>query len=183
MAEQTPSPNPDERPEHDDAATPLTGTDQDSDNAAGTDEPTPEEALESAARAADDIKRETSDSNVASGDAADGQPLNLEHFSAAANGEAEQAAGLNLLNDIGLQVTVELGRTRMYIEDVLRLNENSVVELDKAAGDSVDIFVNDRLVARGEVLVLNENFCVRINEIISEHALKEAEEQHVNATE
>jgi flagellar motor switch protein FliN len=61
----------------------------------------------------------------------------------------------------------------MYIEDVLRLNENSVVELDKAAGDSVDIFVNDRLVARGEVLVLNENFCVRISEIISQ---QEAEE-------
>jgi flagellar motor switch protein FliN/FliY len=54
----------------------------------------------------------------------------------------------------------------MYVEDVLRLNENSVVELDKAAGDPVDIYVNDRHVARGEVLVLNENFCVRVSEII-----------------
>jgi flagellar motor switch protein FliN/FliY len=55
----------------------------------------------------------------------------------------------------------------MYIEDVLRLGVGSVVELDKLAGDPVDIFVNDRLVARGEVLVLNENFCVRINDILS----------------
>jgi flagellar motor switch protein FliN/FliY len=55
----------------------------------------------------------------------------------------------------------------MYIEDVLGLAPGSVVELDKAAGDPVDIFVNDRLVARGEVLVLNENFCVRVNDILS----------------
>ena len=57
------------------------------------------------------------------------------------------------------------GRARMLVEDVLRLAEGSVVELDKLAGDPVDVFVNDRLVARGEVLVLNDNFCVRVNEI------------------
>ncbi|HWB20570.1 MAG TPA: flagellar motor switch protein FliN [Phycisphaerales bacterium] len=74
--------------------------------------------------------------------------------------------GLSLLDDVHLHVKIELGRTRMYVEDVLRLNENSVVELDKAAGDPVDIYVNDRHVARGEVLVLNENFCVRVSEII-----------------
>jgi flagellar motor switch protein FliN/FliY len=55
----------------------------------------------------------------------------------------------------------------MYVEDVLRLNANSVVELDKAAGDPVDIYVNDRHIARGEVLVLNDNFCVRVSEIIA----------------
>jgi flagellar motor switch protein FliN/FliY len=73
---------------------------------------------------------------------------------------------LALLGDVSLKVKVELGRTTMFVEDVLRLNENSVVELDKAAGDPVDIYVNDRHVARGEVLVLDENFCVRISEII-----------------
>ena len=73
---------------------------------------------------------------------------------------------LGLLDDVTLNVKIELGRTRMYVEDVLRLNPNSVVELDKAAGDPVDIYVNDRHVARGEVLVLNENFCVRVSEII-----------------
>ena len=68
---------------------------------------------------------------------------------------------------INLNVKIELGRTRMLVEDVLRLGEGSVVELDKLAGDPVDVYVNDRHVARGEVLVLNDNFCVRINEIVS----------------
>ncbi|HUO09984.1 MAG TPA: flagellar motor switch protein FliN [Phycisphaerae bacterium] len=74
---------------------------------------------------------------------------------------------IDLLKDVDLNVKIELGRTRMLIEDVLKLAEGSVVELDKLAGDPVDIFVNEQLVARGEVLVLNENFCVRINEIIT----------------
>lgn len=79
------------------------------------------------------------------------------------------AAGQNpidLLMDVPLNVRVELGRTRMYIEDILKLGDGSVVELDKLAGDPVDILVNEKLVARGEVLVLNENFCVRITEIV-----------------
>ena len=67
---------------------------------------------------------------------------------------------------VSLRVAVELGRTKMYVEDVLRLTSDSVIELDRAAGDPVDVYVNGRHVARGEVLVLNENFCVRINEII-----------------
>lgn len=74
---------------------------------------------------------------------------------------------IDLLDDVELEVTVELGRAEMYIEDVLRLKVGSVVELDRLAGDPVDIFVNRRLVARGEVLVLNDNFCVRINDIVS----------------
>ena len=65
-----------------------------------------------------------------------------------------------------LQVKIELGRTRMLVEDVLRLADGAVVELDKLAGDPVDVYVNERHVARGEVLVLNDNFCVRINEIL-----------------
>jgi flagellar motor switch protein FliN/FliY len=77
----------------------------------------------------------------------------------------ERPAGLDLLSDVNLDVKVELGRTRMFVEDILRLGGGSVVELDKLAGDPVDIYVNDRHVARGEVLVLNDNFCVRINEI------------------
>ncbi|MGN6367769.1 MAG: flagellar motor switch protein FliN [Phycisphaerae bacterium] len=74
---------------------------------------------------------------------------------------------IDLLKDVDLNVKIELGRTKMLIEDVLKLAEGSVVELDKLAGDPVDIFVNEQLVARGEVLVLNENFCVRINEIVT----------------
>lgn len=75
---------------------------------------------------------------------------------------------VDLLEDVELNVKIELGRTRMLVEDVLNLNNGSVVELDKLAGDPVDVLVNDRLVARGEVLVLNDNFCVRINEIVSQ---------------
>jgi flagellar motor switch protein FliN len=71
-----------------------------------------------------------------------------------------------LLNDVNLHVKIELGRSRMLVEDVLRLGQGSVVELDKLAGDPVDVYVNERLVARGEVLVLNDNFCVRISEIL-----------------
>lgn len=76
--------------------------------------------------------------------------------------------GIDLLSDVNLNVKIELGRTRMLVEDVLRLGEGSVVELDKLAGDPVDVYVNDRHVARGEVLVLNDNFCVRINEIVTQ---------------
>jgi len=76
------------------------------------------------------------------------------------------ASGIGVLGDVSLQVRIELGRTKMLVEDVLKLNPDSVVELDKAAGDPVDIYVNGRRIARGEVLVLNENFCVRVSEIL-----------------
>lgn len=78
-----------------------------------------------------------------------------------------QVSSIDLLRDVDLNVKIELGRSRMLVEDVLKLAEGSVVELDKLAGDPVDVFVNERLIARGEVLVLNDNFCVRINEIVS----------------
>jgi flagellar motor switch protein FliN/FliY len=78
-----------------------------------------------------------------------------------------QVSSIDLLRDVELNVKIELGRSRMLVEDVLKLSEGSVVELDKLAGDPVDVFVNDRLVARGEVLVLNDNFCVRVNEIVA----------------
>lgn len=77
------------------------------------------------------------------------------------------AKRVTMLNDVNLRVKIQLGRTRMLVEDVLKLGEGSVVELDKLAGDPVDVLVNDRLVARGEVLVLNDNFCVRVSEVIS----------------
>lgn len=86
------------------------------------------------------------------------------------NGELEE--GFDLLSDVNLNVKIELGRTRMFLEDVLKLTEGSVVELDKLAGDPVDVYVNDRHVATGEVLILNDNFCVRVNEIISSAALE-----------
>jgi len=77
------------------------------------------------------------------------------------------AESLNMLMDVGLKLRVELGRTKMLVEDILRLGQGSVIELNKLAGDPVDVLVNDRLVAKGEVLVVDENFCIRITEIVS----------------
>jgi flagellar motor switch protein FliN/FliY len=92
-------------------------------------------------------------------------PFPWEEFSVgSANTEC---ASLDLIRDVELDVRIELGRTQMYLEDVLRLRRGSVVTLDKLAGDPVDVFVNGRLVARGEVLVLNDNFCVRVAELIA----------------
>jgi flagellar motor switch protein FliN len=91
--------------------------------------------------------------------------MNLPNFSQVMRDA--QVSSIDLLRDVDLNVKIELGRSKMQVEDVLKLSEGSVVELDKLAGDPVDVFVNDRLVARGEVLVLNDNFCVRINEIMS----------------
>ena len=96
---------------------------------------------------------------------ADAAPFEAPDFEQAR--AASPASTIDLLDDVELEVKIELGRTEMYIEDVLGLGPGSVVELNKAAGDPVDILVNERLVARGEVLVLNDNFCVRINDIVS----------------
>ena len=81
-------------------------------------------------------------------------------------GVGQDGVNLSMLQDVDLHVTIELGRTRMVVEDVVRLNADSVIELDKAAGDPVDVYVNGRHVARGEVLVLNDNFCIRVSEIL-----------------
>lgn len=75
--------------------------------------------------------------------------------------------GLPALQDVELDLRIELGRTELLIDEVLKLKEGSVVPLDKLAGDPVDILVNGRLIARGEVLVLNDNFCVRVAEILT----------------
>jgi flagellar motor switch protein FliN/FliY len=72
-----------------------------------------------------------------------------------------------LLLDVPLEVTVQLGRTRMTIHELLALGPGSVVELDKVAGEPLDIIINDRLVARGEAVVVNDKFGVRITDIVS----------------
>lgn len=81
---------------------------------------------------------------------------------------ANEQVSLNLLNDVQLDLKIELGRTQMHLEDVLRLKQGAVVALDKLAGDPVDIYANGRLIARGEVLVLNDNFCVRVAELVAD---------------
>ncbi len=103
-------------------------------------------------------------SNAGPASKSDAQPFSSPEFGADLGNGPKSA--IEMLSDVHLDVRIELGRTNMYVEDVLRLNEGAVVELDKLAGDPVDVFVNDRRVARGEVLVLNDMFCVRINEVV-----------------
>jgi flagellar motor switch protein FliN/FliY len=74
---------------------------------------------------------------------------------------------LDFILDIPLQLTVELGRTKLLVKDVLELNQGSVVELTKMAGEPLDVFVNSKLVARGEAVVINEKFGIRLVDIIS----------------
>jgi flagellar motor switch protein FliN/FliY len=74
---------------------------------------------------------------------------------------------LDLLLDVPLDVTVELGRSRMSIQELLALSPGSVIELDKIAGEPLDIVVNDRLIARGEAVVVNDKFGIRITDIVS----------------
>lgn len=91
-------------------------------------------------------------------------PFALRDF--AGSPASTDTATLDLVRDVQLDMKIELGRTHMYLEDVLRLRKGAVVPLDKLAGDPVDIFVNGRLIARGEILVLNDNFCVRVAELL-----------------
>jgi flagellar motor switch protein FliN/FliY len=131
------------------------------------------ETTDSAEQAAmDELLKQASFEDVSSSDipgaaspAPDAAPFELPSFNQVM--QDAQASSIELLRDVELNVKIELGRSRMLVEDVLKLAEGSVVELDKLAGDPVDVFVNDRLVARGEVLVLNDNFCVRVNEIVA----------------
>ncbi len=74
---------------------------------------------------------------------------------------------LSFILDIPLQLTVELGRANLLVKDVLKLNQGSVVELSKLAGDPLDIYVNSKLIARGEAVVVNEKFGVRLVDIVS----------------
>lgn len=76
-------------------------------------------------------------------------------------------SGIELLLDVPLRICVELGKATMTIRDVLGLGPGSVVELDKMAGEPVDIVANDKLIARGEVVVVDENFGVRVTDIIT----------------
>ena len=173
---------PDDPPEAADAPAPDVDAAPDEPRPAASQSEVPADDLSDAdaladQAAIDELLRQASfeDPDGAPSDGPPVQSLDLPNFQQSFSaGLADGAAGLDLLRDVDLNVKIELGRSRMLVEDVLRLAEGSVVELDKLAGDPVDVFVNDRLVARGEVLVLNDNFCVRVNEIISAPREEEA---------
>lgn len=80
-------------------------------------------------------------------------------------------SNLGMIMDVPLSVSVELGRTRMLVNDLLQLGQGSVIELDKTAGEPMEVLVNDKLVAYGEVVVINERFGVRLTRVIASPAL------------
>jgi len=121
-------------------------------------------AMQAVGKATDDADRATGAGGAQDADQPGATPFESPELTDAPSGHPRQE--LDLLSDVHMDVRIELGRTRMFVEDVLKLGDGAVVELDKLAGDPVDVYVNDRKVAKGEVLVLNDNFCVRINEIV-----------------
>lgn len=82
-------------------------------------------------------------------------------------GDGKKDRNLALILDIPLRVTVELGRTKMAVNELLNLGQGSVIELSKLAGEPMEVLVNDKLIARGEAVVVNEKFGVRLTDIIS----------------
>ncbi len=78
-----------------------------------------------------------------------------------------RGGGLDMLHDVEMEVSAELGRTRMSVRELLSLTPGAIVELDRAAGSPADLLVNGRLIARGEVVVIDENFGIRITEIVA----------------
>ncbi|PFG15268.1 flagellar motor switch phosphatase FliY [Bacillus sp. es.036] len=94
------------------------------------------------------------------------QNVQFTNFSQEDHPYGEQR-NLNMLLDIPLQVTVELGRTKRIVKDILELSHGSILELDKLAGEPVDILINSKLIAKGEVVVIDENFGVRVTDILS----------------
>jgi len=82
-------------------------------------------------------------------------------------GTAALRGGLDMLHDVEMEVSAELGRTKMSVRELLSLNPGAIVELDRAAGSPADLLVNGRLIAKGEVVVIDENFGIRITEIVT----------------
>lgn len=98
-----------------------------------------------------------------------------------ATGAGAGAGGMSRVRDIPLDVSVELGRTRLLIRDILDLGAGSIVELDKLAGEPVDLFANGLLVARGEVIVIDDNFGVRVTEIITAAERRQIQDAEADA--
>jgi flagellar motor switch protein FliN len=81
--------------------------------------------------------------------------------------EGEESVNLNLLMDINLEIVVELGRTKKKINEILELSQGSIIELDRVSGEPVDLLINGKVVAKGEVVVIDEYFGIRVTEIVN----------------
>ena len=92
---------------------------------------------------------------------------NYQFSSLSEKNGADPSANLGFILDIPLEMSVELGRTQMLVNDLLKLGQGSVIELSKLAGETLEILANQKLVARGEVVVINDQYGIRVTEIIS----------------
>ena len=102
-----------------------------------------------------------------SASSADGAQKTEEATTGSNSAAVDSSVNMEFLLDISLDVTVELGRTKMLINDMLKLGQGSVIELSKLAGESLDILANQKPIARGEVVVVNEKYGVRLTEVLS----------------
>ena len=102
------------------------------------------------------------------------QPLAMPQLDVAQELGQEQAQNLDLIMEVPLQVTVEIGRTRRKVQDILEFSKGTLVVLDKLAWDQVDLFVNGKCIARGDVVVIDDNFGVRITEIVQKSGLEKS---------
>ena len=101
------------------------------------------------------------------------QPVNMPPMDMTETLGKEQAQNLELIMEVPLQVTVEIGRTRQKVQDILEFSKGSLVVLDKLAGDQVDLFVNGKCIAKGDVVVIDDNFGVRITEIVQNAGIEQ----------
>lgn len=135
---------------------------------AATPASTPAPAAAPAAAAAAPMMASAAPYGMGGARVAQGVPVQAAQFTPLSTTPVQvNEANIGLILDVPLQVTVELGRTKKSIKDILELSNGSIVELDKLAGESVDIHVNGKLLAKGEVVVIDENFGVRITDIVS----------------
>ncbi|MBR1736710.1 MAG: flagellar motor switch protein FliN, partial [Firmicutes bacterium] len=96
----------------------------------------------------------------------DVQPAQFQNFDF--EGLKQERQNIGIIRDVPLEVTVELGRTHKLIKEILDFSPGTVIELDKIAGEPIDIFVNGKNIAKGEVVVIDENFGIRITDIVKE---------------
>jgi flagellar motor switch protein FliN/FliY len=120
-------------------------------------------------------ENEEKGSNEATNDAKAAAAESLDHL----NGPTDSIKGVDvskmkMILDVPLKVSVELGRTRLLVNDILQLGQGSVIELDKMAGEPMEIYVNDKLIAMGEVVVVNEKFGVRLTDVMNAVTFEEA---------
>jgi flagellar motor switch protein FliN/FliY len=126
-----------------------------------------EQGLEGVAQAAQDVAAAAAQAAASADSSVSGNTGVGGDFSVERSERRTKGRNLDFILDVALQVTVEVGRTKMTIQDLLRLGQGSVVELEKLAGEPLDIYINGKQVARGEAVIVNDKFGVRLTDIIS----------------